>query len=416
MKEKKIIDIALAGSISLMVVYCLWPLINFYFDLNKGGKIIAIILLFVICVISTFKLQGLLYERWILPINELHRENGNRNVGLDIVRVVACILVITVHYIISMGYYNITDRDIIFFMASIVRWGAQCSCPLFMVLSGYFLCNRMINVKHYKGVWHLLRNYGVICIFYFIFLDRNMITIDKVKNLINLSEMWYINMYFGLFLLIPFLNVLWHNLDKKQQKYILMILFLLTSLFTITNFWWTSYWAALYPIFYYYIGIWLRQNPIKIKKIPGVILLIVLLALQSVFTYYANWGEIFDWTLNFGGYSCAYNCVPIVLATILIFLLLKDINVKNNMLKTIFRKISENSLELYLALCMFLGNLIFPHIWGAFQPRIGIVGCYIVLVPVEVLAGTVFGILMNKSLDTIQGIVISFWNRNKLLK
>ena len=65
---------------------------------------------------------------------------------------------------------------------------------------------------------------------------------------------------------------------------------------------------------------------------------------------------------------------------------------------------------------MFLGNLIFPHIWGAFQPRIGIVGCYIVLVPVEVLAGTVFGILMNKSLDTIQGIVISFWNRNKLLK
>jgi len=47
---------------------------------------------------------------------------------------------------------------------------------------------------------------------------------------------WYVNMYIGCFLLIPFLNLLWNSLSSQESRRILVIVLLvLTALPSVLN-------------------------------------------------------------------------------------------------------------------------------------------------------------------------------------
>jgi surface polysaccharide O-acyltransferase-like enzyme len=224
-------------------------------------------------------------------------------------------------------------------------------------------------------------------------------------------------MYFGLFLLAPFLNILWHALDINKKKILLLLLLLLGSFASVTNFWWTNYWNSLYPILYYFIGACFKENEFKIKRLPVIVLFLLMITLESIYTYYIQPGQTFDWIINFGGYSCAYNALPTVIASCLIFLLLKDIKINNNFFKKVLKNISQNSLELYLLLCMFADGIIFQPIWKLFAPKVGVVGVYFILVPLEVMVATLAGMALNKGLDILQSklvlIILKFSKRNK---
>ena len=51
------------------------------------------------------------------------------------------------------------------------------------------------------------------------YLHKN---INIFWNIVNFQQYsWYVNMYIGLFILIPFLNTIWQNLKtEKQKKYL----------------------------------------------------------------------------------------------------------------------------------------------------------------------------------------------------
>ena len=389
----------LAVIFSIMILYCCWPMVDYYVVDIKVVKVCLFIVLFFVSMISSLYIARKLCQDWV---KEGAVFNQKEKEGLYLVRTLACILVITVHYIIRQNYYGLPAEGLPYFMVTFIRWISQCCCPLFMILSGYFLCKRGINRKHYLGLFHLLRNYIVISIIHLFYLGIEQVTIDKVKGLCNLNEMWYINMYFGLFLLIPFLNILWSAIDANKKILLLILLVLLGSFASVTNFWWTNYWNSLYPILYYYIGVWFRDKEFKINFSRGIFLLILMFLFETIYTYYIQPGEVFDWIVNFGGYSSGYNALPTVIASCLIFLLLKDIRIKNRIMRVILKKISQSSLEIYLLLCMFLDEIIFFFFLRIFAPKIGMVGVYFVLVPVEVFVATILGIVLNKVLDKLE--------------
>ena len=51
------------------------------------------------------------------------------------------------------------------------------------------------------------------------------------------SYAWYIEMYIGLFLIIPFLNILWNNLNDVGRKWLIITLLGLTALPSLLNCW-----------------------------------------------------------------------------------------------------------------------------------------------------------------------------------
>ena len=94
--------------------------------------------------------------------------------------------------------------------------------------------------------------------------------ISKLKLLLGIFNFtadeyaWYIEMYIGLFLLIPFLNIMYEGLKtKKNKQYLILTLLIMVSISPIINFitvrnvkleiipnWWNS----IYPLVYYFIG------------------------------------------------------------------------------------------------------------------------------------------------------------------
>ncbi len=102
---------------------------------------------------------------------------------------------------------------------------------------------------------------------------------------------------------------------------------------------------------------------------------------------------------KYGGYSCAYNAVPTVICSACLFLVFEDVSIGNRFIKLLFKTISKQSLEIYLFVCMFVGNWVYQPLYQLIYMRLGIVWFWIAICIVETCAGTTMGICLNHFLD-----------------
>ena len=75
--------------------------------------------------------------------------NGKRIVGLDLVRVVAIVLVISLHFILYSNYYAIPLRGIGMFLLTMYEWLVLPCIGLLLMLSGYFSYKVKINKDYF---------------------------------------------------------------------------------------------------------------------------------------------------------------------------------------------------------------------------------------------------------------------------
>ena len=54
--------------------------------------------------------------------------------------------------------------------------------------------------------------------------------LSKILNFDLSAYVWFVEMYIGLYLLTPFINTLYNNIDIKMKKYLIIILVCLTFL------------------------------------------------------------------------------------------------------------------------------------------------------------------------------------------
>lgn len=106
--------------------------------------------------------------------------------------------------------------------------------PLFIMVTGYLMKNKTYSKSYFFKLFPILGMY-IICAAIYTFFDKRQLDIDYLHNLIeNIFSFshysWYVNMYIGLYLLIPLLNNGFRSLStKKIQKLVLIILVVLTS-------------------------------------------------------------------------------------------------------------------------------------------------------------------------------------------
>lgn len=229
-----------------------------------------------------------------------------------------------------------------------------------MLLTGYFCIHRKMDVKSWRAVPQFLFSYFVLCLLFLLYLQYVNASIeqDLLKALLNLNHFWYVNMHFGLLLMIPFLNVAWLNLTQRQKQLMILTLFILSSFGTVTNGFFTQYWYGLYPLLYYFLGGYIRQYPVKVKLPFAFVSIILILGLQSVYTCSITQEAPFNWAMNYDGYSCCYNAVPVVIVSVLLMLIVKEVQIHSKFIAYILEQISKNSLTIYLAGCMFVTNIV----------------------------------------------------------
>lgn len=237
----------------------------------------------------------------------LNKQNKQREFGLDVLRTVALLLVIGLHFFLHTDFYN----------TKLTTLPLLCTDNCFQHVFPYFCCISIIF--EYVVV-------SIICYYVRVYYFKEEI-LHPLALLFSFglaSYSWYVNMYLGLFLLIPFINILYKSIPKKSYKLILILTLILINsstgiinCFKHTNI--TNYWSALYPIMYYLIGCFIFEYKPKINRFALLFVIVLTAMFATSFIYLNNEQQYFDYRLSW------YGEIFTVLISISIFLMLYSV-------------------------------------------------------------------------------------------
>lgn len=188
--------------------------------------------------------------------------------------------------------------------------------PLFLIITGYLMKNKTLCKSYYFGLLRTLAIYilaSLLCLLWRVVYFKEPMNLIRgilmIADYSACSYSWYIEMYIGLFLLIPFLNIVYRSLETRKKRLVLIgTLLILVAVPLQFNFakqffpqWWSS---ALFPIMYYYIGSYMRDYPTHLKAVQLFLLALAWIGLWSLFNYYLciitkenlyGWHDYTDW-------------------------------------------------------------------------------------------------------------------------
>lgn len=266
-----------------------------------------------------------------------------RDPAADILRCLSFCFVVCVHFLLNSGFYQVTVASSRTLVMLIVR-GLFINCvPMFMTLSGYLLCTKTLSVQYYKKIGKTYFSYvlaSLACIvFSALHLKKTWTLRSVIVGILEFTAApyaWYIEMYLGLFLLIPFLNLLYNNIPTQKWKRNLLIIgavvVFLPSVVNVYNFdsadWWylpssstdyveilPNWWGhILYPVIYYFLGCYLREYKVRLNKWVNLFLIVYFVFLSGVYNYWRSYQVAFIW-----GAWCQYYSLFSLIVTGLVF-------------------------------------------------------------------------------------------------
>ena len=338
------------------------------------------------------------------------RNIDKRNFGMDVVRSVAVILVLSIHFFLYNGYYALPQIGAKVWFVDWARSFFFVGVPLFLMITGFLRGTKKLTLSYYLGIIPILLTWAIItaiCIIFKIYyLDIHQSTILWIADIFNYkgaTYSWYIEMYIGIFLLCPFLNRITEHMDKKQFRILLGTMIALTFLPTLTNRWGgielnlnilPDYWMALYPFTYYFIGSYIRKFSVKLPLRTGILGALFFAMIKGSILYYTANGGIFVERIGDG-----YSDIFVAGTSICLFLALYDLKTENRDLKRVFYHISKVSLAIYLISWIFdriLYVMMFPYfsvdtyIW-----------CYFIFVPTSFFCSLLTGTVVERVVQWI---------------
>ncbi|MBR5766343.1 MAG: acyltransferase family protein [Lachnospiraceae bacterium] len=345
--------------------------------------------------------------------------------GLDIVRSVAALFVVSVHYFFNCGFYGTPMIGKVMFIMTVERWLFLCCVPLYMMLTGFFKCNKEINKAHYKsfipvGIAYLILS--IIKIFVGNYYYGKVYGIKEAfQSLGNYTMAWYVGFYFSLMAIAPFLNRMWHTLSKKEKHLLLIFLALISSLYPLVSLPASSevkviscigslftiiapnYWQMLYPILYYFLGCYFKEYKPKFNKLLLIAVIIATVFSNAGISYYYAKGSNFPWGI-LGTVDCGYNCITVVICSVSLFLLFYDIELKCKVAKKIFYLISSVSLEIYLISAIF-DIIIFDYAKHRFYEMKDFLWLFFILMPINFIGSVICSLIYKKLYDSVSGLI-----------
>jgi surface polysaccharide O-acyltransferase-like enzyme len=299
-------------------------------------------------------------------MNDNLLQTSQRVTGYDIIRSMAIFFVIAGHFIaINTPFYTEEFKGISMCLKSAILPIFSTGVPLFLILTGFLNTHKNLSIQYYKGIRRVIESYlffSIITIFFrALYLKETMPAYKWITGILDFTMIpyaWYIEMYIGLFLLIPFLNIIYKGLSSKKQKQVLLLTcFCLSSLpmllnkrgFQIIP----NYWLSIYPILYYFIGCYIYEYRPQIKSHFKA---------WAIIACFASIEPIVNILFNKGVYIYVARTIAspfcLVMATLL-FTMYYAANIKYELIKSFITNTAKFSLDMYL--CSYIiDKLIYP--------------------------------------------------------
>lgn len=342
-------------------------------------------------------------------------ENKLRQPGLDIVRIIASISVIAVHFYLNCNFYQTPLQGAKMFAMTLGRWLFMICVPLFMMLTGYLKCHKKCDKAHYLSLIPILISYILIAIVKIIISNIYYGTGyysfgSALKAIATYQIAWYVGMYVGLMLIIPFLNKLIASLSQKEFKWLILASAAIACLFPIVQYVIPSYWQFLYPLVYYFVGAYIREYKPKANKWLCLAAVLVMTLINGVISFAASHGEVFRSDV-LAGVDSGYSVITVAVATVAVFLMFYDMPGGKNVPHGILEAVSSASLEIYLLSGVF-DVIIFTFLKQTHTMATEFFWLFFITVPLNFVCSALCGILINKLVRKIYGAIISK-NENK---
>ena len=255
---------------------------------------------------------------------------SKRQCNLDLLRIAAMFLIVLLHSVDHSGVLEaVTDQGsllssiYVYFIYAVTQICVNC----YILLSGYFLVKSRFKLSKLFTLWLETVVYALLFKVVFMVAGEESFSITSLVSClipITTGRYWFITIYFGMYLVSPFLNIAIKALDCKKHALLNVVLFVLMSV-------WSSLhpdiagmnsgggWGLAWFVVLYFLGAWFRlyYHP-DYKALPKLLLwLLVPLATTAVLfvAKVGNIGIAVSIVLNW----IRYDSVPTYLATIFFF-------------------------------------------------------------------------------------------------
>lgn len=262
--------------------------------------------------------------------NERAADQTTRDWRLDLVRSLALVEVISVHFLLNGGFYTvpILGKRVVIMM--VIRSISIACVPLFMLLTGYLVRNASYSMSYLIKLFRVLAIYvlaSIVCHIYKTLTSNSTLSLSNlILGILSFKAApysWYVEMYVGLFLLSPLLCAAWEGLSTRRSRSIAILAIIFVSFLpSITNVycfeslsWWATpsasagysklipeWWQQIYPIGYFFIGRWMAEYGLPLNVRNTVALLAASLLLLTAYSLWRCWGVQYIWG-QWGSYS-----------------------------------------------------------------------------------------------------------------
>lgn len=350
-----------------------------------------------------------------LPASSL----AKRNPCFDIIRCFALFCVISVHFFLNNGFYAEPVAHKRMLVMVFMRCAFMVCVPTFLVLTGSLMKNKKLSKQYYSKCIKTVCIYflsAVACLIYQKYFQNSSVNIiTGFFSIIGFSAApysWYVQMYLGLFIMIPFLNLIYNNLPSKKAKIVLIATFLaltsLPSIINVYNFyslsWWknpassTAYhklipawWTGIYPLTYYFIGCYLIEYKPKIKVWKNIFLIFITLLIYGTYCIWRGYNVPFSagaWT----DWGSPFNVALTVL--VFIFFLNRDYSKMPRPAVRVFAVLSDCCLGGYLVSWIF-DMVFYPILTSKVPVMPKRLEYYFIIVPVIFLCSLTLSFVLN---------------------
>ena len=197
----------------------------------------------------------------------------SRQPGIDLLRCLGLLFVNGVHAYLYNGYYYEPQAGFFMWGANSFKWLFFSCNGLFMLLTGYLKCEKPLTRSYYRSLLPILTGYLLTCLVSFpvrhFLLNEKLTLLEWLQKMVTFGNYaWYIEMYIGLLLFSPIINLALGQLKEPKQLYwaagTMMVITALPSITPLDLI--PDYWTSLYPVTYYVIGAVIRKLQPQYKK------------------------------------------------------------------------------------------------------------------------------------------------------
>jgi len=283
--------------------------------------------------------------------------------------------------------------------------------------TGYLMKDKTYSEDYFIKLLPVIGIYALTAAVY-TFFDMRVVNEEYLgklfENIFSFSHYaWYVNLYIGLYMLIPFLNAGFNSLtSRKNQVVVLGILVLFTIVpptlsllnkneqnFMILPHIIPDYWKGLWPITYYLLGAFLASSKKK-SSFKELVFVIFILDILSVFGLAA---------ISETTFGIEYGVLPVFLLSSLIFysVIHLKVSIKNEWLQRVVLFISKNTLPIYL-LSVIGDYYWYPKMvekWGDFTNIFSRFPLIVIFLLIQAILMT---FILNTLLKFIKTIILKF--------